>query len=186
MSYASVSSRGRKVWWAQTGIKNWPANQLYACCVMTETLRLKVLKQRQPSPVTSWWRIYIICWCKDRKHLPRKSDVSLPSGRPTCWSGKQKPVSEKCFVLKRKSIYALTKAPSASYLTLTSAYFKRSVRYQRYEDLSEQTFSLHWLICRGLLFWIVYLLFAMYILVCSSLHILIKGSTNWSNKVCAV
>lgn len=35
-------------------------------------------------------------------------------------------------------------------------------------------------------FGIVYLLFAMYILVCSSLHILIKCSTNWSNKVCGL
>lgn len=42
-------------------------------------------------------------------------------------------------------------------------------------------------ICRGVFILdCVFIVCNVYILVCSSLHILIKGSTNWSNKVCAV
>lgn len=59
-----------------------------------------------------------------------------------------------------------------TYLTLTSTW------RDTHCYLSEQTFPLQWLICRGILFWIVYLLFCnVYISLQLFAHINKKGST---------
>lgn len=101
---------------------------------MKETYKLNVLKQRCPFPIISISGIIgeISLMFADVKTenihlrsqnwLKKKSEISLPSGQPTCWSENQKLLD--LFVsdpYREKNIYALIKAQSAMNLSLTSA-----------------------------------------------------------------
>lgn len=123
-----------------------------------------------------WWRILMVFLLRERItsvagrrcpgiSQPFRSEVLKPCGN-------DKPVNQPhAFNIsiykrgrgqkKKKKVYALKKAQSA--MCLAGA------------GLLEQTFSHQRLVFRCISFGTVYLLFAMYILVCSSLHISIKG-----------